>query len=139
MSQQNISILSLTLIATGSVSENRAVAFDGSQATVQGQKVMGTAMTRASNGEALAVVTHGTAIIEAGAAITVGSALITDSQGRAIPSSGALSVASGAVAVTSSAANGAILRGADGPEFVFADALQAASSAGELIEVLLRR
>jgi hypothetical protein len=139
MSQQNISLLILTVIATGAVSENRAVAFNGSQASASGQKVMGTSMSRAATGEALAVVTSGTAIIESGAAITVGQSLMSDSQGRAIPVSGTLSLASGATAVTSSAANGAVLYGADLPEYSFADAMQAASGAGELIEVLLRR
>ena len=139
MSQQNVAILTLTLVASGAVTENRAVGFNGGQATVAGQKVMGTSMTRAASGEPFGVVTHGTAVIEAGAAISVGQSLITDSQGRAVPVSGALTVASGAVAVTSSAANGTLLHGADLPEFVFADAVQAAGGAGELVEVLLRR
>ncbi|WP_130471743.1 DUF2190 family protein [Candidatus Magnetaquicoccus inordinatus] len=139
MSQQNISILTLTVIASGAVTEHRAIAFNGSQATQAGQKVMGSSVSRAATGEPLAVVTCGTAIIEAGAAITVGQSLICDSQGRAVPTTGSLTVGSGAVAVSSSAANGAILLGGDLPEFVFADALQAASAAGELIEVLLRR
>ncbi|MBF0461448.1 MAG: DUF2190 family protein [Magnetococcales bacterium] len=139
MSQQNIAVLSLSLIANGAVTEYRAVGFNGSQASVAGQKVLGASMTRAASGEALGVVTHGTAILEAGAAITLGQSLITDNQGRVVPTTGALSVATGAVAVTSSAANGAILHGGDWPEFVFADALQAAGGAGEFIEVLLRR
>ena len=139
MSQQNISVLTLTLIASGSVVENRAVGFDGAQATTQGQKVMGSAMTVAANGETLGVITHGTAIMETGAAIAVGDSIITDVQGRAMAATGSVTVASGAVAVTSSAANGALLQGADLPEFVFADALQPASAAGEFIEVLLRR
>ncbi|MEO5362451.1 MAG: DUF2190 family protein [Magnetococcus sp. DMHC-8] len=139
MSQQNIAILTLTMIANGTVTDNRAVGFNGGQATVAGQKVMGTSVSRAAHGEALAVVTHGTAVVESGAAITVGQSLITDSQGRAVPASGVLGVAAGAVAVTSSAANGAILTGAEPSEHPFADALQAASGAGEFIEVLLRR
>lgn len=139
MSQQNISVLTLTLIASGAVAENRAVGFDGAQADTQGQKVMGTAMTVAANGETLGVVTHGTAIIETGASVAVGDSIIADTQGRAMPATGALTLAAGAVAVTSSAANGAILEGSDSPEFVFADALQSAGGAGEFIEVLLRR
>lgn len=139
MSQQNISILTLTMIANGAVAVNRAVGFDGARATVQGQKVMGSSLSQASNGEAMAVVTHGSAIVETGAAILLGQSLIVDNQGRAIPASGALSLAVGAVGVTSTAANGAILEGAELPEYIFADAMQAASGAGELIEVLLRR
>lgn len=115
MSQQNISILTLTLVASGTVVEHRAVGFDAVQANIQGQKVMGTAMTAAASGATYGVVTHGTAIIETGAAVTVGDSLIADSQGRAIPATGVL------------------------PEFVFADALQSASGTGEMIEVLLRR
>ncbi|MBF0402255.1 MAG: DUF2190 family protein [Magnetococcales bacterium] len=139
MSQQNISILTLTLIASGTVNPYRAIGFDGAQAAVQGQKTMGTSLSQANNSEAMAVVTHGTAIVESGAAILMGDSLITDNQGRAIPASGALALAAGAVAVTSSAANGALLEGADLPEYVFADALQAAAGVGEFIEVLLRR
>ena len=41
--------------------------------------------------------------------------------------------------MTSSAANGAILAGGDPPQFVFADAMEAAADAGKMIEVLLRR
>ena len=81
----------------------------------------------------------GTTVVEAGAAIGIGDSLITDSAGRAIPVTGNLAVTAGATAVTSSAANGEILEGADLPEFVFADALESASAAGEFIEVLLRR
>ena len=139
MSQQNIALLTLTLMAGGAVTVNRAVGFDGNQASVAGQKVMGASMTKAASGEPFGVVASGTAIMETGAAITVGQSLITDSQGRVVPASGALTVATGAVAVTSSAAHGAILLGADLPEYVFADALQSASGAGLFIEVLLRR
>lgn len=139
MSQQNISVLTLTMIASGAVTENRALGFDGAQADTQGQKVMGTAMTSALNGEALGVVTHGTAIIESGAAVAVGDSIMSDAQGRAIPATGTLALAAGVVAVTSSAANGAILEGGDLPEYLFADALQPAVGAGEFIEILLRR
>lgn len=139
MSQQNISVLTLTLVASGAVAESRIVGFDSAQATTQGQKVMGPSIAQAASGEAFGVVAQGTAIVETGAAITIGDSLITDSDGRAIPVTGGLTVATGAVAVTSSAANGAILAGADLPEYVFADALQTAAAAGEFIEVLMRR
>jgi hypothetical protein len=138
MSQQNISVLTLTLTANGAVTANRAIGFDGAQATSQGQKVMGPAVTDADSGLGVAVITHGTAIMESGAAIAIGDALISDSQGRIIPAS-ALAVGTGAVPVTSSAADGAILTGANLPDFVIADAMQAASAAGKMIEVLLRR
>ncbi|MBF0358945.1 MAG: DUF2190 family protein [Magnetococcales bacterium] len=138
MSQQNISVLTLTLIASGAVTANRGIGFDGAQATSQGQKVMGSAVTDSNSGSAVAVITNGTAIMESGAAISIGDSLIVDSQGRIIPAS-TLAVASGATPVTGSAANGAILEGSDLPEFIIADAMQAASAAGKMIEVLLRR
>ena len=139
MSQQHIAVLTLTVTADGAVSENRAVGFDGAQATTQGQKVYGASMTDAADGEGVAIITLGTAVLETGTAINTGDSLITDSQGRAMPATGNLELAAGAVAVTSSAANGALLTGADLPEFVFADALQGSTGAGEFIEVLLRR
>lgn len=139
MSQQAHSIYNLTLAASGAVTEYRGVGFDGAQATVQGQKVAGVAKRSAAAGQAFDAAIVGTAVVEAGAAIAVGAALIVDAQGRAIPSTGALTVKAGATAVTSTAANGAILQGGDGPEYVFADALQAAAAAGDKIEVLLRR
>ncbi|MBF0453260.1 MAG: DUF2190 family protein [Magnetococcales bacterium] len=138
MSQQNISVLTLTLTASGTVSSHRAIGFDGAQATSQGQKVAGATLSQADDGGSVAVITHGTAIIESGASIAVGDSLMTDSQGRVIPAT-TLGISSGAVAVSSSAADGAILEGGDLPEFVFADALQGAASAGKRIEVLLRR
>lgn len=138
MSQQNIAILTLTQTASGAVTAHRAIGFEGAQATVQGQKILGIAVTDATDGQAVALITHGTAIVVSGAAMAVGDSLISDDQGRLIPAS-ALGVAEGATPVTGTAANGAILEGADLPAFVVADALYAASAAGESIEVLLRR
>ncbi|MEO5345858.1 MAG: DUF2190 family protein [Magnetococcus sp. YQC-9] len=139
MSQQNIAVLTLTVIASEAVSACRAVDFDGAMIDTQGDKPMGIAMSAAPAGAALAVVTHGTAVAETGAAISRGQALIADDQGRVIPATGTLSIAAGATPVTSSAANGAILEGGDGPEFMIGDALQPAAGAGEFIEILLRR
>ncbi|MBF0096275.1 MAG: DUF2190 family protein [Magnetococcales bacterium] len=139
MSRQNITLLTLTVIAAGVVGAHRAVGYGGAQASAQGQKVMGVSQCPAVAGEAVGLVSSGTAVVESGAAFDVGQSLIVDSQGRAIPSIGALALAAGAVAVTSSAANGAILHGGEMPEYVFADALQAASKAGEFVEILLRR
>lgn len=139
MSASNIPILTLSAQAAGAITANRAVGFDRLQATVQGQKVQGVARSAAALNEYVPVDVLGTTVIEAGAAFAAGAALIVDAQGRAIASTGALAVAAGAVAVTSTAANGAILQGGDPPEYVFADALDAATAAGELVEVLLRR
>lgn len=136
---QNISLLPLTVKASGAVAARRAVGFDGAQVSVQGAKVMGVADYGAAGGEHYTATAVGTAVMETGAVVAVGDSLIADAQGRAIPSTGALAIKAGAVAVTSTGANGAILQGGDAPEFVFADALQAAGSSGRFIEVLLRR
>lgn len=139
MSLQSVGILSLSFTADGAVTARRAVDFDGAQASVQGQKVVGVARYGAVDAHPVEVTVIGTAVIEAGAAIAAGASLIVDVQGRAIPSTGALAVKAGATAVTSTAASGAVLQGGDPPEFVFADALEAASGAGAFLEVLLRR
>lgn len=140
MPQQSITTLKLSIAAAGVVAAYRAVGFDGAQATVQGQKIQGVAeYAVAAAGVMLAVGVAGTVIIESGGIINKGDSLIVDAQGRAIVSTGKLGVAAGATAVTSTAANGQILTGGDSPEFVFADALAAATAAGQFIEVLLRR
>ena len=140
MGTQNIATLTLTKAASGVIAANRAVTFAGAQASVQGEKIMGVARAPAAAiGDLVPVDVAGTVVMEAGAAIAIGDAIIVDNVGRAIASTGALAVAAGAVAVTSSAANGAILTGGDGPEYVLGDALDAAAAAGALIEILLRR
>lgn len=138
MGKQNISTLSLTVKASGAIAQYRAVGFDGAQATVQGQKVQGVSRAAAADGENTTLDCAGTLLIEAGGAFNKGDSLIVDNQGRAIVVTGALTVKAGAVAVTSTAANGAILQGADLPEFVFADALEASGGAGQVVEVMRR-
>ena len=127
----------LSLIAAGAVAANRAIGFDGAQATVQGQKVAGVSQYAAADGEAFAATTAGEAVIESGGEIAVGDSLISDDEGRAI-AAGALAIDAGATPVTSSGATGP-LEGADLPDFVFADALEAAATAGKFIRVLMRR
>lgn len=136
---QAVSLMALSLRASGAVTEYRCVGFGGAQIAAQGAKVAGVADYAAADGALFAANCVGTAIVEAGAAIAVGDSLIADAQGRAIPSTGPLTVKAGATAVTSTAANGAVLQGAGLPEFVFADALEAASGAGKFVEVLFRR
>jgi|GEM_PF-991830 len=138
MSRQAISLLDLSVRASGAVSICRCVGFNGAQATAQGQKVLGVSRYAAPDGGDFAATTAGTAIVETGGEIAVGDSLICDAQGRAIAATGSLGIAVGAVDMTSTAANGAVLTGADLPEFVFADALQAAGAAGKFIEVKLR-
>lgn len=128
----------LPVKASGAVTANRLVGYNGAQATVAGQKVLGVAATKAANGETFTAHVGHTAMVEAGAEITVGASLTTDNQGRAVPAT-ALAIAAGATQVTSAAANGATaLTGGDPPVFVFADALEAASAAGKLIAVKFR-
>lgn len=138
MAQQSAPVLDLTFRASGAVAARRCVTFAGAQATVAGSKIAGVARTLAANGEAFAVAVVGTVVVETGAEVAVGDGLAVDSQGRAVPA-GAVTVAAGGTAVTSSAANGAILAGGELPQFVFADAMEAAPGAGKMIEVLLRR
>ncbi len=104
-----------------------------------GAKALGIARTAATAaGQDVQVAVIGTAVAEAGAAIAIGDSLVADAQGRLVPAQ-PLRVATGATAVTSTAANGAILTGGDAPQFVVADALEAADAAGAFLEVLLRQ
>ena len=146
MSQQARSILDLSVQASGAIAYGRAVnviapaiasAITGAQATVAGQKVIGIARRDAASGAYTDVTCLGTAVCEAGAAITVGSRVQCDASGRVITAT-ALTIAAGATAVTSAAANGAgTMAGGDPPIYVFGTALQAASAAGDFIEVLI--
>lgn len=138
MGQQARNLHSETVLAAGAITGYRAVGFDGLQATVQGQKVMGVANRSTAIGAYVDVACIGTAVVEAGAAFAAGAALIVDASGRAIAAS-ALAVGAGAVAMTSSAANGAVLTGSTLPEYIFADAIRASGGVGEFVEVLLRR
>lgn len=136
MSQQAISVLSLPILASGPVTEYRGVGFNGAQATVAGQKVLGIAEHGAASGAYVRVARLGTAVAEAGAAVAVGNALVMDASGRVVPAS-ALAVAAGATAMTSAAANGATaLTGSEPPQYIVGYALQAAAAAGDLIEIV---
>lgn len=138
MSRQSSPLQSFTYTAAGAVAAYRGVGFDGAQATVQGQKILGVAQRAAVLDEDSDAVKYGSTIAETGGAFARGDSLIVDAQGRAIAATGALAIAAGATAVTSSAANGEVLEGADLPEYVFADALEDSGGAGEFVEVLMR-
>lgn len=139
MGKQSSPLQSFTYVAAGAVLAYRGVRFNGAQASVKGQKILGISQRAAANGEASDAVTSGSTTVEAGAAIASGDSLIMDATGRAIPVTGALAIAAGATGVTSTAANGNVLIGGDLPEHVFGDALEVAGAAGDLIEVLMRR
>jgi hypothetical protein len=150
MSQQGISVLSLPILATSAVQEYRGVGFNGAQATVAGQKVLGIAEFGVASGVYVRVCRLGTAVAEAGAAIAVGAALAMDASGRVVTASsitatlGTLAVAAGATAVTSAVANGVgsvsgapTLSGGDPPQYIVGYAMQVANAAGDFIEIAL--
>lgn len=110
----SITLLSLTVAATSDINKQRCVGFDGAQASVLGQKVLGVARNDEVSGKIVAIETIGTSIVEVAEPINVGDELTVNADGMAIK-----------------------------PTFDthhrFADALTAAAKAGDKIEVLLRR
>lgn len=108
---QNISVLTLPVIASGAIAAKRFVAYDGSQAAA-GDTVQGVARSDAADGEDVSVDTLGTAIVEAGGAVSVGDSLEPDATGRAVPDTA-------------------------GGNPQVARALESATSSGQSIEVLL--
>ena len=158
MSQQAVSVLDLSCIATAIVAQYRGVDFNDAQVAAAGAKIKGISKRPAAIGEPFECVSYGTATCEAGAAIAKGAALTMDASGRVVtataltiaaPGLGTLAVASGATPVTSAVANGAgsitgaptagALSGGDLPQFIVGHALEAAGAAGAFIEVLLSR
>lgn len=139
MSRQYAPLQSLTVSPEAAVAAHRFVSFADAQAATQGMKVKGVTRAAIAAGDDGDIIVSGTALVELGADVTKGASLITDNAGKAMPATSALKIAAGATAVTSAAANGiTTLAGADLPEYVAADALEA-GSAGDIIEVLLRR
>ena len=110
MSQQSISLLALTVALTGTVAASRFVTPAGAQAGADAN-TLGVARTAGVSGDKVTADVMGTAVVEAGAAVSAGATVKSDASGRAI------------TWVTSGAKVGI--------------ALQAASAAGDLIEVLL--
>jgi len=110
MSQQAISLLALTVVATGTIAANRFVTPAGAQAGADAN-TLGVARTAAVPGDKIAVDVLGTAVVEAGAALSAGATVKADASGRAIT-------------WASSGAKVGI-------------ALEAATAAGQFIEVLL--
>lgn len=110
MSNQSISLLTLAITATAVIAANRFVNALGAQVVADGNAI-GVAKTQAAIGEQVPVDVIGTAVVESGAAFAKGATLKADALGRAITwaSSGAR------VGV----------------------ALEAATAAGQLVEVLL--
>lgn len=110
MSQQSIPILSLTLALTGTVAAARFVKADGTQ-SVADANTFGVARTGGVAGDKITADVLGTATVEAGAAVAANATVKSDASGRAI----------------TWAASGAKV----------GMALEAATAAGQMIEVLL--
>ena len=107
---QNIALLTLPVVLTGTCAAQRFVTSAGAQATL-GSNALGVARYGAAAGATVPVDVLGTAVVEAGGVIAQGETLKADADGRAI----------------TWATSGAKV----------AIALQAASAAGQPIEVLL--
>lgn len=110
MSAQNTSLLTLSLIASGVIAANRFVTPAAAQAGAD-VNTIGVSRFAAAIGDKVAVDVEGTAIVEAGAAVAAGATIKSDANGKAI------------TWVTSGAK--------------VAIALDAATAAGQLIEVFL--
>lgn len=83
MSQQNISILKLSLVAAGTIARGRFVTGAGVQAGAQA-KVLGVADCDATSGKDVGIDTIGTAVVEAGGAFAADIELETDANGKAV-------------------------------------------------------
>jgi hypothetical protein len=110
MSQQAISLLTLACVLSGTVSANRFVTPAGAL-TGADANTLGVARTAGVSADKVPVDILGTAVVEAGAAVAAGATIKSDATGRAI------------TWVTSGAK--------------VALALEAATAAGQFIEVLL--
>ncbi len=97
---QKIAILTLTFKASGAVEAYRAVGFDGAQASVRGQKVLGVSGRDVLAGSYSDADAAGTTIVRCGGAFSKGDSLIVDAQGRAVKASGLISLKVGATTVT---------------------------------------
>ncbi|MDD9911650.1 MAG: DUF2190 family protein [Alphaproteobacteria bacterium] len=106
---QNISLLKLSVQASGAVTAKQFVGFDGAVATAAGN-AYGVAEFDAANTELVSLTIVGTAVVKSGAAFAKGAALEVGSDGKAVTQSAGVTVAR---------------------------ALEAASAADEDVEVLL--
>ncbi len=110
MSGQNISLLALNGTAAGAITTCHFVTPGFAEAGA-GANTLGVCRQTAVLGDKITVDVLGTAVVEAGAAVNAGDSLMTDATGRALT----WAVSGAKVAL----------------------ALQAATAAGQLIEVLL--
>lgn len=108
----NIATLTLTVAAAGALAANRFITQAGAYPAAGAAAFGVTRTSAAAAGDLVPVDVQGTTLAEAGAAVTLDAPLMLDATGRVIPLSG-----SGKSPV--------------------GRAMQAATAAGELIEVLL--
>lgn len=90
--KNSISLLALTMIATGAITSNRFVTPAGALAGA-GVNAQGVSDTDAGIGDSVAVHVLGTAVVETGAAIAAGAPIQTDATGRAITKAAGVTVA----------------------------------------------
>ena len=109
MPASSVPILTLTVVAAAALSEHQAVGYDGNVAGA-GLTMQGVASYDAVTGDKVAVDVAGTAVAIAGAAVAVGADLEVNASGQLITQSAGVSVGR---------------------------ALQAASAAGDLFEIML--
>lgn len=83
MSAQNTALLTLTVVAAGTISAGRFVTPAGAQAGADAN-TLGVARFDAVANDKLAVDAVGTAIVKSGAAFSVGATLKSDANGKAI-------------------------------------------------------
>ena len=97
-----------TVTANGAVTGRRFVTHAGAQATVEGERVLGVAMTDAPDGALVAIAVIGRTVVEAAAAIDPGEDVVTDADGRAIPNPGVGGEIVAGTALTDGIANGTV-------------------------------
>lgn len=108
MAATNIALLTLSVIAGATITQNQAITGAGAVASAGGNAI-GTANTGAASGERVPYTAMGTALAVAGAAIAANAALEVGSAGKLVTKSSGVTVAR---------------------------ALQAAGADGDVIEVL---
>ncbi len=102
-------VLEFPVVAAGAIARKRFVTYQRAQAQ-DGQRALGVSDYEAAQGKLCNLVVLGTTVVEAGGAVGVGDEVQSDAQGRAILRAAGVS-------------NGR--------------AVQAASAAGQMIEILL--
>jgi hypothetical protein len=136
-----------SIIASGAVSRNRFIGFDGALCAANA-RALGVSDYAVADGGDLAYKFGGIVLVESGGALSAGNAVVAGGTGadagRAVAAttfSVTSSVDADSTPVTSTAANGEIitntLAGAVLPQVINGYVLDDASGAGELVRVLL--